>query len=192
MPQTFIYQHPNRGSELIGGQRIHHGAYVYFLGHGLGSFQPYVESWVFYSGGRRKEFSFNAYDLRERITKEGKYHFHAGIAGLTKGYVRHISDCNHKEYGSRWYCPQSRGSQYTVRKRAALTKANGSVQTYLNPGDIVVFGKGATQGETGSRNKIRMWGYRRGGTSGALVETFGCYISESYLSAPSNYNINTM
>lgn len=108
-----------------------------------------------------------------------------------------ITSCNETIYGSVNNHPASGGCMYSIRRKTKL-RYGSSAQTLsaavLNAGDIVIIGPAPPHGTAkGAENFIRMWGYKRGGRSGADIETSQFWVESAYeMSLPTDYTINTV
>jgi len=104
-------------------------------------------------------------------------------------YLQHISSFNKSKYGSANAHGPSGGTYYTIRKPVWVYENNKTKKVQLKKGDRVIIGGLSPHGSTGSKNRIRMWGYKRGNK---IVETNNCYISSGHQQGrPGNYHINT-
>lgn len=187
MATVFVYEGP---SQWIEGNRsgetdsayVNDGHYWFYQGR---EYPSGADLWIVYDYQGRKEIRFEGYASPE-INRDERYY------DATNWFIQFIGEFNADYYGSHNRHYASGGSMYTMREYTSLWEDNGDYYGSIQAGDMVIIGKDAEQGTVTTDNRIRMWGYRKGGRSGTEVETYGLWVSSDYQESPNNYTINTL
>lgn len=193
MADVYIYSGPTQLIKPQSGKpfNIYDGEYIFYTGSQWGypstGGSVRLHTFVCYNGETRNEWT-TVTDGDHGATVPNP----SGWVQMGTGKIATIRQANFLKYGSgNKHAASGGGCMYTIQSPCGIYHSSGSHITDLKPGDVVIIGAMQPHGKTGSYNRIRMWGFKRGGRGGADVETTDCYIDSKYTSSIAHYSINT-